>query len=91
MGFDRLVVTLLPLFETMTMTMNKAIIQTTMTEIFRNIIQTGRMVKAIRSEKKNCLCWFITYLLIICDVLTRISHLRLVGLPVFKQRPQRRT
>ena len=42
-------------------------------------------------------CWFITYPLIICDinlicdVLTRISHLRLVGLSVFKQRPQRRT
>ena len=39
--------------QTITMTMKKVIIQTTMIDTLRNIIQIEKMGKAIRSEKEE--------------------------------------
>ena len=39
--------------QTITMTMKKVIIQTTMMDTLRNIIQIGKIGKAIRSEKEE--------------------------------------
>lgn len=65
----------------------KEIQMMTIIKILHNIIYIKKINKVIKLEKKNCLYWFITYLLIICNnnLINNILIFVIVKLFVFKQ------